>query len=285
MNGGVNKRSAGGADGVEVVPFADRARPMASWYARPNPSGRSAPQRRELNEPFQRRASAFRCRPVWEAAGMPSPQSLSESDRREVAAWAADCAERVLGVFETEAPADGRPRDAIARARAFARGELDAAGEIRRRFVAGRAARAVSSPAAMAAARAAAQAAGVPHMGAHALGAAAYAANAAGLAAPDGPEVVRDEISWQLERMTDRTRSALRQLPLVGEDSAGPLGSGLLASGTLGSIIRQIQAALSSTSQEDGFRQVILERDRVGGELASRRGRPFVGYSSAFHKI
>ena len=46
---------------------------------------------------------------------MPSPQSLSEADRREVAAWAADCAERVLVLFETEAPADGRPRDAIAR--------------------------------------------------------------------------------------------------------------------------------------------------------------------------
>ena len=189
---------------------------------------------------------------------MPSPQSLSESDRRTVAAWAADCAERVLVLFETEAPADGRPRDAIARTRAFARGELDTAGEIRRRFVAGRAAHAVSSPAAAAAARAAAQAAGVAHMGAHALGAAAYAANAAGLAAPDQPEAaIRDEISWQLQRMTDQTRSALRQLPPVGEDSAGPLGSGLLASGILGSIIRDIQAALIGPSRQEGHRQAI----------------------------
>ena len=185
---------------------------------------------------------------------MPSPQSLSESDRREVAAWAADCAERVLVLFETEAPADGRPRDAIARTRAFARGELDAAGEIRRRFVAGRAARAVSSPAAVSAARAAAQAAGVAHMGAHALGAAAYAAKAAWLAAPDQPEAIRDEISWQLERMTERTRSVLRRLPPVGEDSAGPIGSGLLASGILGSIIRQIQAALSGSPPQKGVR-------------------------------
>lgn len=185
---------------------------------------------------------------------MPSAQSLSESDRRKVAAWAADCAERVLDLFETEAPADGRPRDAIARARAFARGELDSAGEIRRRFVAGRAAHAVSSPAAVAAARAAAQAAGVAHMGAHALGAAAYAANAAGLAAPDQPEAVRDEISWQLGRMTDETLTALRQLPPVGEDSAGPLGTGLLASGILGQIIREIQAALSGTSPQNESR-------------------------------
>ena len=40
---------------------------------------------------------------------MLSPQSLSEPDRRLVAAWAADCAERVLPLFEGEAP------DAIAR--------------------------------------------------------------------------------------------------------------------------------------------------------------------------
>jgi hypothetical protein len=175
---------------------------------------------------------------------MLSPQALSESDRRQVAAWAADCAEHVLHLFEAEASSDDRARDAIARARAFARGELDAAGEIRRRFVAGRAAHAVRSPAAVAAARAAAQAAGVAHMGAHALGAAAYAANAAGLAAPDRPEATRAEIAWQLERVTDETRAALRRLPAVGADGAGPLGPGLLASGRLGAIIREIQAAL-----------------------------------------
>jgi hypothetical protein len=178
---------------------------------------------------------------------MPSPQSLSEPERRQVAGWAADCAERVLVLFETEAPSDGRPRDAIARTRAFARGELDAAGEIRRRFAAGRAAHAVRSPAAVTAARAAAQASGVAHMGAHALGAAAYAAKAAGLADPDRPEAVHDEISWQLERMTEETRSALRKLPLLGEDSAGPLGSGLLASGILGSTIRKIQGQITSS--------------------------------------
>ena len=179
---------------------------------------------------------------------MPSPQSLSEADRRLVAMWAADCAERVLVFFETEAPTDDRPRDAIARTRAFAQGELDAAGEIRRRFVAGRAAQEVNSPSAVAAARAAGQAAGVAHMGAHALGAAAYAAKAAGLGAADQATAVSDEISWQLEHMNVHVRAALRQLPPLGEDSAGPLGSGLLASGILGSIIRTIQAAIGSSS-------------------------------------
>ena len=83
-------------------------------------------------------------------------------------------------------------------------------------------------------------------MGAHALGAAAYAAKAAGLAAPERPEAVHDEITWQLERMNARTRAALRQLPPIGEDSAGPLGSGLLASGILGAVIRNIQSAVGS---------------------------------------
>lgn len=185
---------------------------------------------------------------------MPSPQSLSEADRRLVAAWAADCAARVLVLFETAAPADGRPRDAIVRTRAFARGELDAVGEIRRRFVAGRAANSVTSPAAVAAARAAGQASGVAHMGAHALGAAAYAAKAAGLAAPDQPTAVSVEISWQLEHMTAQVRAALQQLPPLGQDASGPLGPGLLASGILGSTIRSIQAAMGTRSPEQSIR-------------------------------
>jgi len=175
---------------------------------------------------------------------MPSPQSLSESDRRLVAAWAADCAERMLAVFEQEAPDDDRPRDGIARARSFSRGELDAAGEIRRRFVAGRAAQAVESAAARAAARAAGQAAGVAHMGAHALGAAAYAATARALASPDDPAAASEELAWQLSRMSEPVRGALRQLPRLGADPSGPLGSGLLARGALGEHIRAIQAAL-----------------------------------------
>lgn len=176
---------------------------------------------------------------------MLSPQSLDDSDRRAVAAWAADCAEHVVALFRAEAPDDDRPEDAIARARAYARGELDAAGEIRRRFVAGRAAAAVSSPAAKAAARSAAQAAGVAHMGAHALGAAAYAAKAAGAAASYESDAIDAEIRWQLAAMSPRTRAALRRLPRVGEDSAGPLGAGgLLATGVLGSVIRTIQSSL-----------------------------------------
>lgn len=179
---------------------------------------------------------------------MLSSQSLSEADRRLVAVWAADCAERVLGLFESEVPTDDRPREAIARVRAYARGEHDTAGEIRRRFVAGRAATAVTGPAAVAAARSVGQASGVAHMGAHALGAAAYAAKAAGVAAPDQPSAMANEIHWQVQHMSPAVRVALRQLPPVGEDTAGPLGAGLLSSGVLGANIRAIQAALEDAA-------------------------------------
>jgi len=178
-----------------------------------------------------------------------SPQTLSEAERRIVAVWAADCAERVLGLFEAEASRDTRPRDAIARTRAFGRGELHVADEIRRRFADRGAAREVSTRAAAAAAQAAGQAAAIPHMGAHALGAAAYAAKAVALAAPERPAAAREEIRWQLGSMSVEVRAALRQLPPVGENRSGPLGPGLLASGVLGTIVRELQAGLAGGCQ------------------------------------
>jgi hypothetical protein len=178
---------------------------------------------------------------------MASPQTLSLEDRRLVAGWAADCAERVLPLFESEAAGDDRARDAIARARGFASGELDAAGEIRRRFVAGRAIHSARTPAAKAAAHAAAQAAGVAHMGAHALGAAGYAAQARQLAESGNDSAAADEIAWQLTHMSEPVTRGLQSLPLLGEDSSGPLGPGLLASGAVGAHIRAIQSALRAT--------------------------------------
>ena len=86
-------------------------------------------------------------------------------------------------------------------------------------------------------------------MGAHALGAAAYAAKAVGLAAPDRPEAASEEIHWQLSSMSAEARTALRQLPPVGENRSGPLGPGLLASGLLGTIIRDLQAGLASAER------------------------------------
>lgn len=171
-------------------------------------------------------------------------QTLGDTDRRLVALWAADSAERVLPLFEAEAPDDGRARDGIERTRGYGRGEIDAAGQVRRRFDAGRAAQSVKSSAAVAAARAAGQASGVARMGAHALGAPVFAARAASLNAAGHGSARHDEVRWQLEHMTPATRTALARLPLLGEDSSGQLSAGLLASGVLAQTIREIQAGL-----------------------------------------
>lgn len=185
---------------------------------------------------------------------MGSRQTLSEADRRIVAVWAADCAERVLKLFESQAPGDRRPREAIARTRAFARGDLDVADEIRRRFEGGGAFRDVTSPAASAAARAAGQATAVAHMGAHAMGAAVYAARAAGLAVEDSAAAVTAEIDWQLTHVAPEARAALRRLPRIGEDRSGPLGPGLLTTGKLGEISRQLQDGLQAAATADAPR-------------------------------
>lgn len=105
---------------------------------------------------------------------MPSPQTLSEDDRRIVAAWAA-------------------------------------------RFAAGRASGAATSP----------------------------AAKAAELADPGRGGA--DEIAWQIAHTSEPVRAALLRLPLLGEDSSGPLGAGLLASGVLGQTIRTIQSGLAGS--------------------------------------
>ncbi len=174
-----------------------------------------------------------------------SPQTLSVDDRRLVATWAADCVEHVLVLFETVCPDDDRVRTAIEQTRAFASRELDVAEAVRGRGgMAGGAAREAPTPAATAAAYAAEQAAAVAHMGAHALGAAGYAAKASVLAGGGDPAIVRSEARRQFAAMSDEVVRALAALPLLGANRSGPLGPGRLAKGHVGEAIRAIQALL-----------------------------------------
>ena len=180
----------------------------------------------------------------------PSPQTLSADDRRAVAAWAANCAEHVLVIYETAVPGDTRVRDAIAQARSFASGDLDVAEALQRRGGdAGAAARDAPNPASRAAAYAAEQAAAVAHMGAHALGAAGYAGTASTLQAGGTVDAVAlSEARRQVDEMSDAVGRALSSLPLLGEDSRGPLGPGRLCSGHIGETIREIQRLLMERS-------------------------------------
>lgn len=173
---------------------------------------------------------------------MTSIQTLTETDRRLVARWAVACAERVLPLLEADDPARTDIDDALARTRAYSAGHGTSGEEISKRMIAVKAAGAASTPAGAAAARSVAQASAVAHMGAHALGAAAYAVKAVGLANPGDPQAVDAEIRWQITELTEEERSALRRLPSLGSDSSGPLGPGLLCRGVLGTTIRAIQA-------------------------------------------
>jgi Imm-5 like putative immunity protein len=50
--------------------------------------------------------------------------TLTDSDHKLLALWAASCAEHVLDFFELAQPEDARPRQAIEQARAWVRGEV-----------------------------------------------------------------------------------------------------------------------------------------------------------------
>lgn len=133
--------------------------------------------------------------------------TLTDSDHRLLALWAAACAEHVLHLFESVLPSDPRPRQAIEQARAWARGEIRMMQARAAGGAANSAAR-VLSGAARHAAYAAGQAAVVAHVAAHELGAAAYAIKAARAAAPgrEGENAGRLECRWQREQLPDPIR-------------------------------------------------------------------------------
>lgn len=128
--------------------------------------------------------------------------TLSDADHRLLALWAADCAEHVLQLFERAQPLDKRPREAVEKARAWARGEIKMTEARMAAFAANAAAREVSG-AARESAHAAGQAAAVPHVAAHELGAAAYGIRAARAAAPDAgrEQAGKKESRWQRSRL------------------------------------------------------------------------------------
>ena len=137
--------------------------------------------------------------------------TLTDTDHRLLALWAASCAEHVLDRFESVRPGDPRPRHAIEKTRAWARGEVSMS---QARAAGGHAMAAARdlSGAARHAAYAAGQAAVVAHVAAHELGAAAYAIKAARAAAPEGESdsAGRLECGWQRDQLPE----AIRELVL-----------------------------------------------------------------------
>ena len=135
--------------------------------------------------------------------------TLTDSDHQLLALWAASCAEHVLDLFESSQPEDQRPRQAIEHARAWVRGEVTMT---QARTAAGRAMAAARDlrGAARHAAYSAGQAAVVPHVAAHELGAAAYAIKAARAGRPEGEGegdgAGRLECRWQRDQLPEAIR-------------------------------------------------------------------------------
>lgn len=116
---------------------------------------------------------------------------LTTEQRRILALWACDCAERVLPLCLAESP-DPRPRAALEGCRLWA-ADKEKMTEVRRLVFAAHGAAREMTGAAQAAARACGQAAGVAHVPTHAPHAAAYARKAVRLAGGDEGQ----ELEWQ----------------------------------------------------------------------------------------
>jgi hypothetical protein len=140
---------------------------------------------------------------------------LEPVHHRLLAIWGADCAERVLALFE-EQSGDRRPRAAIETARKWSRGEVKVGAAQKAAVAAHAAAREIKSKPAIAAARAAGHAVATAHMADHSLGASLYALKA--VAAAGG--AVSDERRWQLDHLPGEIRelvvSAIERRRAIG---------------------------------------------------------------------
>ncbi|MGW0916840.1 putative immunity protein [Streptomyces sp. NPDC002784] len=169
--------------------------------------------------------------------------ALSKEDLREVTAFAAACAEVVLGIFEADQPDDSRPRDAIGTAWEFARGGERGKALRDTAWAALKAAKSADTAAAREAARAAMSAAGAAYLHPlakatqvkHILGAGAHAARAAELVAGDNPGIGAEHIERAVRRATPVVVEVLKRFP------AAPGGGG-----RVGELIRMLDAELRS---------------------------------------
>jgi len=141
-----------------------------------------------------------------------------------MATWAADCAERVLPLFEATYPGDDRPRKAIETCRAWVRTGVFTMAEIRGASLGAHAAArdAKENDAACFAARAAGQAVATAHVPQHAYGVAYYAFKAVAAADPaNAMGNVTAEREWQAERLPAGLREEIMSRIVIQERGGG----------------------------------------------------------------
>jgi hypothetical protein len=145
-------------------------------------------------------------------------------DQRLMAAWAADCVERVLPFFEIAYPKDDRPRKAIEACRTWVRTGVFKMADFRGASLAAHAAarEAKENEAACFAARAAGQAVATAHVPQHAFGGAYYALKAIAAADPAHAEVkVVKERNWQAQHIPTELRQEVLKRVIVQKRDDG----------------------------------------------------------------
>lgn len=128
-----------------------------------------------------------------------------ESDHRALIAWAVECAERVLPLFEEHSPNDPRPRRAMEVLREFGRTGRFSMKVVREASLSAHAAarECPDDGPARFAARAAGQAVATAHVPTHAPGAAYYAAKAIAAVRPLDADAIIEERKWQYRRLVE----------------------------------------------------------------------------------
>jgi hypothetical protein len=147
-----------------------------------------------------------------------SYKKYSREDQRLMATWAADCAERVLPIFEKAYHKDDRPRNAIEACRTWVRTGVFRMTDIRGASLAAHdAARdAKENDAACFAAHAAGQAVATAHVPQHAYGSAYYALKAISVNDATNAEVrIAEERSWQSQHLPKHLRQEIMKRIII----------------------------------------------------------------------
>ncbi len=141
-------------------------------------------------------------------------KKYERSDQRILAAWAADCADRVLHYFQEARPKDDRPRKAIQGCREWVRTGVFRMADVRGQSLGAHAAARAApedSPARFAA-RAAGHSVATAHVPQHALGSAFYALRAIAAAEPSQAKSnVARERQWQFRRLPANLRQDMEE--------------------------------------------------------------------------
>lgn len=139
-------------------------------------------------------------------------KKYSKDDQRLLAIWAADCAKRVLPLFEKKFKDDPRPRQALVTCRKWIRTGVFRMAEIRGASLAAHAAAkdAKENEPASLAAHAAGQAVATAHVPQHAYGGAYYALKAIAAANPARAEAkTAQEWNWQSQQLPTHLRQEI----------------------------------------------------------------------------